>query len=178
ILDDGSIISTVKIKRQNNSVFDNRDYLRILVPLGSEMISTSGGDSDLHLPSLAEGLQTDQDLAAWDKGKLRSGNIFVRTEAGKTEFAAWVSTPANSEKEISFSYQLPFKLSLGAFHNGSSYSLLLQKQPGATALQFEQVLDFGSLQKAWSTGNSTIIGNSGTFISYSQTDDYWGVIFK
>lgn len=61
----------------------NRDYVRIYVPLGSQLVSSSGQDQ---------------------------GTSFeVYEESDRTVFAFWLTTQPNTENVINLAYQLPFK---------------------------------------------------------------------
>jgi len=62
----------------------NRDYVRVYVPLGSTLITSSGQD---------EGTQVE-----------------IYEEGDKTVFAFWVTTPPKTENTINLSYQLPYKV--------------------------------------------------------------------
>ncbi len=168
ILSDGSILNSLTITRTNNSLQTNKNYLRVLVPKGSEFISATGFDALPHRSSTAEGLRTDENLAAWDVGELRS-DVFVRTEALKTEFAGWMIMEPESEKIVALNYMLPFKV-------GAAHSLLLQKQAGSKSYQFEGSLNLGRYTASWiSSGVSKSSGNL-NFKSSSNVDDVFGFV--
>ncbi|MBI2355638.1 MAG: DUF4012 domain-containing protein [Candidatus Doudnabacteria bacterium] len=175
IYGDGTIINYLKIARNNTSNEDNRDYLRVLVPRGSELLSVDGVDPGLHLKSYAEGLAYDNDLAAWDEGELKWERVFVRTESGKTAFSAWLTTPASASREVLFVYRLPFKVKTNFLRPTSSYSLLIQKQSGSLPYEFHQRLDSEALVPIWTTANA-VIGSDVEFNSAVSRDDYWAVI--
>ncbi len=170
ILSDGSIINTLTINRKNPSDMENRDYMRVLVPQGSEYISATGFDETPLYPSQAEGLRTDPDLALWDEGSQR-GNIFVRTEANKTEFAGWVGTMPQTEKTVTLVYILPFKIS-------QVHSLLLQKQAGSKPYEFSASIALGSVSVNWTTKGIESSGNNLIYKSNTNTDDFWGFILN
>ncbi len=175
ILSDGSIINTLTITRKNTAEDLNRDYMRILVPLGSQFVSSSGFDDYAYLDSVAAGMRTDPDLAAWDKGQLVS-NVYVRTETGKTEFTGWLTTKSGEERSITVTYMLPFKISADAFGNAQSYSLLFQKQSGSKPLNFHGSISLGSYKSIWQGPGIASFVNSVNFESNTNTDDYWPII--
>ncbi len=170
VLSDGSIINTLVINRQNPASEHNRDYMRVLVPQGSILVSEKGFDNYPVYPSSAKGLRIDPDLAKWDEGVSRS-DIFIRTEAGKTEFAGWLDVEGESEKTATLTYVLPFKL-------GQTHSLLVQKQAGSKAFSLSGEIELGSRGTAWVSKGVTTGINSVKFQSDTNTDDFWGVVIK
>jgi len=62
----------------------NRDYIRIYVPLGSQLVASAGQDEGTH--------------------------VEVYEEGDKTVFALWVTTPPKTDNVINLSYQLPYKI--------------------------------------------------------------------
>jgi hypothetical protein len=175
ILSDGSIINTLTITRKNTAEAPNKDYMRILVPLGSQFVSASGFDNYAYLDSVAAGMRTDPDLAAWDKGQLVS-NVYVRTESEKTEFAGWLSTSSGEEKSITITYMLPIKIKADAFGNAQSYSLLIQKQSGSKPYNFHGSIGLGSYKSIWQGPGVASLLNSVNFESNTNTDDYWPIM--
>ncbi|MGE5392597.1 MAG: DUF4012 domain-containing protein [Candidatus Saccharibacteria bacterium] len=177
ILSDGSVLDQVRITRQNSDNAMNRDFLRILVPEGSTLVSASGFDrGNLHA-SEAEGYAPDKDLQAWDQGNLKFNQVFEAHEAGKTEYRGWVETAPQAGKTVTLSYILPFKIKTGFLSGSAPYSLLYQKQPGMVAAQFTASLDFGPYKTDWSSENSNGAGNA-TLTSDSSTDRLWSFILK
>jgi hypothetical protein len=170
VLSDGSIMNSLTINRKNNSPVNNRNYIRVLVPKGAEYISSSGFDTQTVQNSSSDGLETDPDLLIWDRGDLR-GNVFVRTEAGKTEYAGWINTDGDGEKTITINYMLPFKIS-------SVHSLLLQKQAGSKPFQFTSTMNLGDHNADWFTNGVSRNGSNLIFGSNSNTDDIWGFVIK
>ena len=161
ILSDGSVLNTLSITRTNPTTQMNRSFVRILVPIGSDLIASEGFDNDPVHSSSADGLEMDPDLAAWDN----------RIEAGKTEFVGWFKVDGNNEKTISLTYMLPFKVS-------STYSLLVQKQAGSKPVNFEANLNLGNRQPAWISPRVYESINALGYQSDTNTDDFFGVVFK
>lgn len=163
ILSDGAVLNTVVINRTSQAWEANKDFIRILLPLGSQLISASGFDQyDFHL-SASRDLKIDPDLAAWDQGVMNS-NVFVRQESGKTEFSGWLTVKAGENRSVTISYILPFKVR-------DTYSLLLQKQNGSKPYEFSGRIDLGGRSAAWASGGLN-------FESNLTTDDFWGIVFE
>jgi hypothetical protein len=178
ILSDGSLINTLTVRRENKSAASNKSYLRILVPHGSSLVAASGFDIGRHERSSAENHRQDSDLALWDEGELRFDQVFVRTEAGKTEFGGWVEVAAGDAQEMVLVYSLPFKLESKLFGSTQNYSLLFQRQPGSQNLNFESELDLGSFRSRWQTGDIAIEGNKASLKYTSSADQYWGIVLS
>ncbi len=170
VLSDGSVLNTLTITRKNTASENNKDFIRILVPKGSQLVSATGLDSyDFH-KSESEGLRTDTDLAAWDKGSMIS-DMFVREETGKTEFSGWVNVPSLGERKLVLTYTLPFKMK-----GDSTYSLLLQKQDGSKPYEFNGQLNLAEFSTGWTGNNMEVSGNTLKFESASAADDFWPMV--
>jgi len=123
---DGEVIKTIKIDYQNPAPASNcnleagelclnglyRDWLRVYVPKGSELIESSGSETEV---------VTYEDL-------------------GKTVFEAFYGDRAplrpQGKAEVTFKYKLPFKV-----RQGEEYRLLIQKQPGTYGYEYVTKLD-------------------------------------
>ncbi|MCL5795767.1 MAG: hypothetical protein M1338_05445, partial [Patescibacteria group bacterium] len=106
INDKNEVIDNLKITRVHTGDgswpdAENRNYMRILVPKGSRLLS-----------------------AELDRADVTSA-IETKDDSGKTSFCLWVNTPVGGTKILEISYELPFYLK-----NKKYYSLTLQKQPG------------------------------------------------
>lgn len=164
---DGKIINTVRITRRHQGVkgeklfgMKNVDWLRIYVPEGSKLISSSGfkaptstlfkkaDESWESLPIISEGEGQAQ--------RTIDGTM-IYNENGKTVFANWLITDPGTENIVEFTYLLPQKLTFankqlagwrdelmhfifGETDQLTSYSLLMQKQPGAKPAEFSSIL--------------------------------------
>lgn len=171
-LNDGTVVNTLTITRENTAVEYNRSFIRILVPEGSQFISASGFDAYEFHASESLGMQTDSDLAQWDEGQMLS-DVYVRKEAGKTEFSGWIQTPGGSNRTLTLTYTLPKRVS-----GGESHSLLIQKQAGLQAGVFKGTWNFGRWGIAWQSSGMSGFGNGLTFESNSLSDDFWGAVIK
>lgn len=170
ILSDGSFINTLTISRKNSTDQLNKDFIRVMVPLGSEFVSASGFDEYPYLNSSVRGLKTDPDLANWDKGSLQS-DVYIRTESNKSEFSGWINSKPGQTRSIIITYILPFKVH-------ESYSLLLQKQSGSKPYQFDGSLSLGKFHPAWLGPEIKLSGDLVNFSSNSNIDDFWPMVIE
>lgn len=206
ILEDGSIINTLKIVRLHTAVKNeefsgvrNVDWLRIYVPKGSELIEDGG----FQKPDSANFEKTDVTLKIDDylKETENAATIHPLTgtkiyeEAGKTVFANWSMVDPGETAIIYLKYKLPFKLSK---NNDSKlmdfivktldptakdyypYSILIQKQPGSENVSINsklQLLINGRLIWRYPKGINT--ESNGWQISEElNADKYWAVIIE
>jgi hypothetical protein len=173
---DGSVFNRLKITRENFSDETNDSFIRILVPLGSELIYARGFNDTQVQRSESEGLKTDPLLKEWDEGYF-VGNVFVTQESGKTEYAGWSETLPGGKKDLEIYYKLPFSVKRG-FNQNNSYSMLFQKQPGAIKTGLEGVVKFKSLRTVWNTNNIFVKGNTAKFSSKASMDEFWSLTFE
>jgi hypothetical protein len=174
---EGELINTLTIVRKNVALEPNTNFVRILVPQGSVLLDSSGFENDPQFVSSAEGLEIDPDLKLWDQG-FKTGNVYTRTEADKTEFTGWVKTLANSSSEIKLKYKLPFIIDTGWLDRSASTSLLFQKQPGTISTYITGEWRLGNLKPDWASTNANLQTNSIQFNSNGRTDQYWAGVFK
>jgi len=147
IQDDGSIIDTVRIKREHtggNSDFEwwnkvNSNYMRVYVPMGSQLLEARGHTREFNQSPLdydALGFQRDpqveqeeQDMKIDEKTGTR-----IYDEENKTVFANWVYVSPQETVEVEYKYLLPFKIDFNKNEDRvDSYSILFQKQSGSIA---------------------------------------------
>ena len=123
-------VAKVTIKYKNRGGFSwkttrYRNYVRVFVPAGSELVASSGA------------MLNDKIL---DPQRLPS-QIDVIDELGRRSFGAFVSVEPGETRQLEISYRLPAlvatRIKLG------SYSLYVQKQPGLVAVPLTIDLDFG-----------------------------------
>lgn len=175
---DGSILNTVKVIRQNNSEFVNKNFMRVLVPFGSRLLSAKGFANYPQFPSFVNDFSYDLDLQLWDEGTLSNYNVFVRTESGKTEFTGWTETLGSSTSEVELIYLLPLRLDFSWFNKTQEYSLVFQKQPGNKTTKFVGKWQLGDLERVWSTPNSILEKSELKFNTNGITDSYFGAVLK
>jgi hypothetical protein len=177
IRQDGSIINTVTISRDNTSSERNLNFMRVLVPFGSKLLESSGFLQKEQLPSKGANFTSDPMLSEWDKGRLL-GNVMVRTESGKTEFSGWTQTLGAESTEFMLKYELPYGMRIepSFLRRTASHSLLLQKQSGSVQSEFtgEWIADGYGVE--WSTQDLDKQSNKVKFQSDGKADEYWGIV--
>ena len=114
----GALIDNLKINysHQGTDIFPdgiNKNYIRIYLPLGSKVDKIIGYDEDTE--------------------------VDIDTVNGKTMIGFWVTTNPGEVSQIDLKYLLPFKLDF--INNQSSYTLIVQKQPGLTKTTFNSVIE-------------------------------------
>jgi hypothetical protein len=105
---DSQIISNLDLTRSYKSgswpVTVNRNYTRVVVPLGSTLLSAKLQDDDI------------------------TGSVDVTEESGRTVFGFWFNVGSGEVKKASIRYCSAYKID-----NFSQYNLILQKQPGTNS---------------------------------------------
>ncbi len=91
-----------------------RDYVRVYVPEGSELLSADGA------------MARDKNQAG---GRVEPGKVDVFKDLGKTVFGAFWALEPGETRDLRFSYRLPPTV-LEAMRATNSYELLVQRQPG------------------------------------------------
>lgn len=92
-----------------------RDYVRVYVPEGSELLSSIGA------------MRTDRNVAG---GKVVPGTVDVMHDLGKTVFGAFWSIEPGESRTLTFTYRLPPAIA-ERVREEKRYQLLVQRQPGA-----------------------------------------------
>lgn len=188
ISEEGEIINSVKITRIHaggKSSYDwynkvNADYMRVYVPLGSELISAKGHTLETVQPPIDyedQKFKTDYDVAAQESGiKRHSSGTQIFFESGKTVFGNWVYVSPGETVEVVYEYKLPFKIDLAG--SNSSYSLLVQKQSGAFDCDFESEINLPESAKVeWKYPETLKISGRQIKISAKlKTDNFAGVV--
>ena len=111
---DSKLLSTVTVDFENPEPYDGwlngpyRSYIRLLAPEGSELISIGEGKESVPQES------------------------YFDSELGKQVFAAFNITKPQNASRLVFKYQLP-----GSVVQDGKYRLLIQKQPGHDAPEYE-----------------------------------------
>jgi len=198
---DGSVVDTVTIKREHTAIrgalftgVRNVNWMRIYVPLGSELLSASGWKiPDAKLFDLvSNSWEVDEQLINEISAEVEpvSGTKIYR-EQDKTVFAGWSMVDPGEVTEITLSYRLPFNIKAlnQTVTNGEKqrqwlrgetgeqlykYTLLAQKQAGSinSRLRSELILP----------ENKTIAWQYPTVsnLPYRQLlkDQYWTYLIK
>ncbi len=189
----GSLISNVTIRRTHHGVkgdvfsgVRNVNYLRVLVPEGSTLLKADGftypDESFFKTPTTFETHELISEIENSQSIDQKSGTHITR-ESGKTAFGNWVMTDPGQTSEVHLSYQLPFTIlpqtqksivdSLG--ETSASYSLLVQKQPGADRTHFTHSL---TIPNSWKVISSTHGDNGVAFDTPLETDLVSGIVMK
>lgn len=155
---DGSVIDTLTITRTHlggREPFDwynrvNSDYLRVYVPFGSQLIAMKGATPERYKPPLDYAhlpFITDPDVVRQEVPLKNAPAVGadVFEEAGKTVLGNWVYVSPGYTATVQYRYKLPFALDAD---KGDTYSLFIQKQPGAKPGRLRAVF---AAPKEWRT---------------------------
>jgi len=169
IMEDGSVVDTVKITREHtaepHALFvgeRNVDWLRVYVPAGSELLSASGFEApeQKYFSQPDSKWEVDSDLAVGENKALIDSvsGTSIYQENGKTVFANWSMIDPGETAVIYLKYILPFQLEFNKQSEPEgwldtllnyfiakpaeqlAYSLLVQKQPGSIGSGFSSIL--------------------------------------
>lgn len=192
ILNDGTIINTVKITRKHlggNSTFDwynrvNSDYLRVYVPLGSTLIEASGQTIQEYEPPINYSeFKVDLDVKKIEDTMSIDTNsgTHLFEESGKTVFGNWVYLSPQETVEIIYKYQLPYKINFDFFTKpADKYNILIQKQLGSKGSNFIGTIKLPDKWKViWKSQGLNIKNFNENIIKTDlKTDLVYGTVFK
>ncbi len=173
----GQITNTVTIERPNVSDMDNRNFMRVLVPFGSRILEANGFSDEPQFSSQAPGYEVDPDLAQWDKAA-KFNDVYVRTEAGKTEFTGWVESRAQTSATVTIKYLLPMQIETSFLNQHAGHSLLIQKQPGNVSTEITGEWELEGYNVDWTSAKTTKEGNKVKFTSDGKNDSFWAVVLN
>ncbi len=171
IQEDGSVIDTLRITRKHtggktpyewwNRV--NANYMRVYVPLGSQLISTTGATYEFPEPPLdydALGFRRDELVTALESKEIidEESGTRIGEESGKTVFGNWVYVSPQEEVTVEYRYKLPFRVVPGGAEGDSpSYSLLVQKQAGTLGADIDVEITYPkTFVPIWQTGRNLV----------------------
>lgn len=174
------INNTLTIRRTSTlpegKQFDSIGFLRIYVPEGSTLISTSGFATTPDAPKEDATLKTDPDVLAWESNSVKdlvSGTI-IGKESGKTIFGNWAQVWGGRTQVITIKYKLPFTLK-----NIDHYSLLLQKQAGSVNQTFEYSINFSGKALEWKNFSPDNLEANNLNGKFDLNRDYFlGMVFS
>ena len=206
ILEDGSVINTLNIQRRHmgdpDSFFErhgNVNYMRIYVPLGSELIEAGGFTPPAETKFLSPSLNAMPDA---DLLRLEGEYIvepYTKTKIyeqfGKRVFANWTHTEPGETTEIEIKYKLPFKVNTDVEKGWagwikekiswpselSSYSLMTQKQPGSLAKDYYLKIQYPTgmeVVQKYLPGGCSIDKNAFLCNLELNSDKFFAFIFK
>lgn len=113
-------LATVRLRYRNTTEVITwrysryRDYVRVYVPEGSELISSEGA------------MARDKSQSG---GRVEPGAVDVFRDLGKTVFGAFWALEPGESRELRFTYRLPPGV-LASMRASGRYDLLVQRQPG------------------------------------------------
>ena len=191
ILNDGSIVNTVRITRKHlggNSDFDwynrvNSDYMRVYVPLGSVLLEAKGHTTQEYEPPIDySDFKTDPDVKKIED-TIRidpDSGTHIFEESGKTVFGNWVYVSPQETVEVTYKYQLPYKINFDSFTKpADKYSVLIQKQLGSKGSAFTGTIKLPDEWKAiWRSQGLNIKNFNESIIKTNlKTDRVYGIVF-
>jgi len=190
---DGSVEVEVSIRRVHRGGKDalewfnkvNSDYMRIYVPLGSQLLEAKGYTREVvEDPINYErlGFKEDPDVKRQEDSMRidEATGTRIYEENGKTVFANWVYVSPNEEVTVYYKYLLPFKINLTE-KGFSSYSLLAQKQAGSIGSKLVSQLIFpDNLKPVWIYPERSVkdISNGLENDTILNQDRFWGAVFE
>lgn len=153
---DGAITDTLTLHRthQGNMRSEsfyrkvNKTYLRVLVPKGSELLSSEGFTCDPYTPLIdytKAGYAVSLPVSAIETSTRPEGCVDVGEESGRTFFGGWTFVSPGETLNIRLTYRLPVRISGSV----DSYRLVVAKQPGRDAALYKSVHVDSSWQVAW-----------------------------
>ncbi len=213
IMPDGSIIDNLTITRNHNAIkrepfsgVRNVDWLRIYVPLGSELISASGFKpvDQIYFEKADPTWRTDETVEAGEAKATvdQASGTKIYDELGKTVFANWSQVDPGESTQIYLKYKLPFKLSIAQDQTEKSlsqkladsvisvlnptrrqlypYSLLVQKQPGMNASTVKTALKVNGDYKIVWQYPATLVTDQTSWQAQDNLDQdkYWAVLLE
>lgn len=151
----------------------NLDFMRILVPVSSQLLSASGFDDYELKPSIGEGVVSDSDLGFWDRNMIRDEEhkMYIGQEAGYRVFANWQELLPGETKTIELVYDLPIA-------QAQNYSLVVQKQPGARPYQFTLKVNQANSVSYYYPPEFAVAGSSLNISEEINSDKFYGVIWR
>ncbi|MBU4082609.1 DUF4012 domain-containing protein [Patescibacteria group bacterium] len=188
---DGSVIDTLTITRQHQGgdlAYDwwnrvNANYLRVYLPLGSQLISAEGQSLEIYQPPIdyeENNFKKDPLVEAIENSMKIDPKTGTRIfeESGKTVFANWAYVSPGETVVLTYKYKLPFKIGLTGATD--SYSLLTQKQLGSLGSAFSHQLKFPSnWQVSWRYPETSGLNAGGiNFNGDLKTDKFIGASFE
>ncbi|MFA6171864.1 MAG: DUF4012 domain-containing protein [Patescibacteria group bacterium] len=204
---EGNIIDTLKIIRAHSGApgeaftgSRNVDWMRIYVPLGSELLEAYGFDpvdQSLYKESYVS-LTDDADVLKGEGSGRTDPNSKTKiyNEFGKTVFANWSQVDPGETIEINIKYRLPFRIAekeneknwkeivLAFFNPGQTslypYSLMVEKQPGSVNTYFNSILSLDpGFNVKWKYPENQPAENTGWSVGAKlDSDKYWGAILE
>ena len=204
ILEDGSIINTVQIKREHpgikNTIFTgvrNVNWMRVYVPQGSELIEVEGfrQPDKIYFEEPEETWLKKEKLFNENNAQIHEASqTKIYNESGKTVFANWSMMDTGETAIIKLKYKLPFKIEFAAREEKLSdkikkylniepkelvaYTLLAQKQSGSIGSVINTSLEItDNLKPVWMYPENINVTQNGWQINDRlKNDKYWALL--
>lgn len=178
--EDGSIVNTLKITRTNPlpKIQDmaNLSYLRVYVPNGSQLESSSGFTPLQTQIKPALNSKIDPALEKIEKTAIehtQSGTA-IFTESDKTVFGNWLDLQGGETRTATIVYKLPIKIS-----SIDHYSLVVQKQPGTQNNRFSTSITTNKKHLIWKTLNLKQENSNTVYLDQPLTSDlFLGIVIN
>lgn len=202
----GVIVNTVKITRTHNGIKNepltgvrNVDWLRVYVPLGSELLAVEGfGAPD-------EKYFNEKPDASWEENELvkqenlaavdKNSGTKIYNENNKTVFANWLMVDPGESAVVILKYRLPFNFldnlpednwltKINNLLNPEQgdlipYSLMVQKQPGAKPSIFSSSFVMPSAWSVFWRYPENLSGEQGWNVNDKlDADKYWSILVE
>lgn len=206
---DGQVIDNVIIQRTHTGVkgtpftgIKNIDFMRVYVPLGSELIQANGfnAPADSYFQPVPDNYLPDPEWAPLEEASKvdTASGTRIYKENGKTVFGNWVQIDPGETATVSLKYKLPFTINftqtkanwdwlekIKGYLNMQSdqysyYSLLIQKQSGSWDTSWQTQLNAPtSWEPVWNYPQDLKSSNGAEIQEGTlDTDKFYGVIFK
>lgn len=203
---DGTITDTVLIRREHTGIAGeklygqtNIDYIRLYVPLGSQLISASGftwpNEASFKAPETY--YKKDITLQQTEKefGFDKESGTRITSEFSKTVFGNWIITEPGETSEVQFTYILPFKaietenktptdswknIFISTDKKITRYQLIAQKQSGIDSAFESQIIFPENWEPIWREGENIKTASNGATITNVnlKKDLVWSLIMK
>jgi len=193
IKEDGSIIDTVTITRVHNggnTPYEwwnkvNADYMRVYVPLGSELLSAKGATWEFPQAPLDYdrlGFKRDERVEKEEHSTRideKSGTR-ISEDAGKTVFGNWVYVSPHESVTVEYAYKLPFHIDVSKSKaDADSFSVLYQKQSGSKGSDLSSSIKYPQAWKViWQTSPNLVPYERELRLKTDlRTDTFAGAVF-
>ena len=202
VAEDGTVTDSVIITRTHTGTpgeklygQPNIDYIRVYVPLNSQLTSAGGfiwpDEKSFRAPDLWTRKDSTLDNLEKEVGIDENTGTRITNEFGKTAFGNWIILEPGETKQIHFTYRLPYKIMpLQEIKTGvmdklmkdttqmSQYQLVVQRQSGQEG-QFESQLIYPNYwHPSWTDGANMTLAMNGVSIGPMplETDSVWSLM--
>jgi len=110
---DGSVFENLNIMMKQESSGASKNYFKIYIPKGSEVVKVSGFSEKEKIPEFdyaSRGFAADYRVKQNVSGSDESWNVDIFEESGLAVVGGWIDAKPQERKKISLEYNLPFKL--------------------------------------------------------------------